>query len=181
MKRRVAPDPELFADCPAAPSPEAGRSSVWPAADPRLPREFPSASSRPCVSETADFPVAGASFPAEALGAFFERLSRSAFRSRFRLRTTELDYIAAKGLATIRQHAGDFVRQRLAPAFPPNDGRQTPMRGHPVFVAQHATGCCCRGCLAKWHGIPAGRPLTAAEQAYVVEVLMAWIGRQMAR
>ncbi len=156
MKRRVAPDPELFADCPAAPSPEAGRSSVL--AEESVP-----------------------ALPAEALGALFERLSRSAFRSRFRLRTTELDYIAAKGLATIRQHAGDFVRQRLAPAFPPNDGRQTPMRGHPVFVAQHATGCCCRGCLAKWHGIPAGRPLTAAEQAYVVEVLMAWIGRQMAR
>ena len=154
MKRRVAPDPELFADCPAAPSPEAGRSSVL--AEESVP-----------------------ALPAEALGALFERLSRSAFRSRFRLRTTELDYIAAKGLATIRQHAGDFVRQRLAPAFPPNDGRQTPMRGHPVFVAQHATGCCCRGCLAKWHGIPTGRPLTEAEQAYVVEVLMAWIGRQM--
>lgn len=156
MKRRVAPDPELFADCPAAPSSEAGRSSVL--AEESVP-----------------------ALPAEALGALFERLSRSAFRSRFRLRTTELDYIAAKGLATIRQHAGDFVRQRLAPAFPPNDGRQTPMRGHPVFVAQHATGCCCRGCLSKWYGIPAGRPLTAAEQAYVVEVLMAWIGRQMAR
>lgn len=156
MKLRVAPDPELFADCPAAPSPEAGRSSVL--AEESVP-----------------------ALPAEALGALFERLSRSAFRSRFRLRTTELDYIAAKGLATIRQHAGDFVRQRLAPAFPPNDGRQTPMRGHPVFVAQHATGCCCRGCLVKWHGIPAGRPLTEAEQAYVVEVLMAWIGRQMAR
>lgn len=154
MKRRVAPDPELFADCPAAPSPEAGRSSVL--AEESVP-----------------------ALPAEALGALFERLSRSAFRSRFRLRTTDLDYIRTKGLATIRQHAGDFVRQRLAPAFPPNDGRQTPMRGHPVFVAQHATGCCCRGCLAKWHGIPAGRPLTAAEQAYVVEVLMAWIGRQM--
>ena len=155
MKRRVAPDPELFADCPAAPSPEAGPSVLAEESVPAL--------------------------PAEALGALFERLSRSAFRSRFRLRTTELDYIAAKGLATIRQHAGDFVRQRLAPAFPPNDGRQTPMRGHPVFIAQHATGCCCRGCLAKWHGIPAGRPLTAAEQAYVVQVLMAWIGRQMAR
>lgn len=97
------------------------------------------------------------------------------------MRTTELDYIRTKGLATIRQHAEDFVRQRLAPASPPNDGRQTPMRGHPVFIAQHATGCCCRGCLFKWHGIPAERPLTEEEQTYVVEVLMAWIGRQMAR
>ena len=86
-----------------------------------------------------------------------------------------------KGLATIRRHAADFVHTRLAAAFPLNDGRQTPMRGHPVFVAQHATGCCCRGCLGKWHGIPAGRPLTAEEEAYVVDVLMAWIERQMAR
>ncbi|WP_418972302.1 DUF4186 family protein, partial [Alistipes communis] len=45
----------------------------------------------------------------------------------------------------------------------------------------HATACCCRGCLAKWHAIPAGRELTAREQRYVVEVLMAWIERQSAR
>lgn len=55
---------------------------------------------------------------------------------------------------TIRSHASDFVRTRLAPAQIPNDGKQTPMRGHPVFLAQHATGCCCRGCLYKWHRIP---------------------------
>ena len=116
-----------------------------------------------------------------ALSQLFDRLARSAFRSRFRLRAAELEYIETKGLATIRRHAADFVRQRLAPAFPPNDGRQTPMRGHPVFIAQHATACCCRGCLSKWHGIPAERPLTEEEQTYVVTVLMAWIERQMAR
>ena len=114
-------------------------------------------------------------------GDLFERLSRSAFRSKFRLKPEYVEYVNAKGMAAIRRHACDFVRRRLAPAVPSNDGRQTPMRGHPVFIAQHATGCCCRGCLAKWHGIPAGRMLTAAEQGYVVAVIMEWIRRQMER
>lgn len=117
--------------------------------------------------------------PTVDLSPLFARLSRSAFRSRFRLRAKEREYIVQKGLETIRRHAEDFVRTRLAPASPPNDGRQTPMRGHPVFLAQHATGCCCRGCLAKWHGIPAGRPLSDAEQRYIVQVLMTWITRQL--
>lgn len=105
----------------------------------------------------------------------FERLSKSTFRSRFHLSKKDNEYIAEKGLATIRKHAEDFVAKRLAPAVIPNDGKQTPMRGHPVFIAQHATGCCCRGCFFKWHHIPAGRQLTGEEQQYAVAVLMAWI------
>ena len=84
-------------------------------------------------------------------------------------------------METIRRHAADFVRTRLAPAVIPNDGRQTPMRGHPVFIAQHATACCCRGCLANWHGIPPGRELATEEQRYIVAVLTAWIERNGAR
>ncbi len=113
------------------------------------------------------------------LSDLFDRLSKSTFRSRFHLSQKDRDYIAAKGLDTIRQHAKDFVAKRLAPAVIPNDGKQTPMRGHPVFLAQHATGCCCRGCFSKWHHIPAGRQLTAEEQDYAVGVLMAWIGREV--
>ncbi len=108
----------------------------------------------------------------------FNRLSKSAFRSRFHLTQKDRDYIRAKGIDTIRQHAKDFVAKRLAPAVILNDGKQTPMRGHPVFLAQHATGCCCRGCFAKWHHIPAGRELTAEEQDYAVSVLMTWIEKQ---
>ena len=109
----------------------------------------------------------------------FERLAKSSFRSRFSLSAKDKEYIASKGLTTIRQHAEDFVARRLAPAVIPNDGKQTPMRGHPVFIAQHATGCCCRGCFSKWHHISAGRQLTMAEQQYAVAVLMAWIERQI--
>ena len=109
----------------------------------------------------------------------FERLAKSAFRSRFRLTQKDKSYIVSKGMATIRRHAIDFVTKRLAPAVIPNDGKQTPLRGHPVFLAQHATGCCCRGCLSKWHHIPAGRQLTEEEQQYIVAVLMTWIERQL--
>ena len=111
----------------------------------------------------------------------FNRLAQSTFRSRFHLSQKDRDYISAKGLDTIRQHARDFVAKRLAPAMIPNDGKQTPMRGHPVFLAQHATGCCCRVCFSKWHHIPAGRELTKEELNYVVSVLMAWIEKQIGK
>ena len=107
------------------------------------------------------------------------RLKKSAFRARFHLGDKERRYIADKGMDTIRRHAADFVRTRLAPADIPNDGRQTPMRGHPVFIAQHACACCCRGCLNKWYHVPAGRELTQDEQERIVRLLMAWIERQL--
>lgn len=112
--------------------------------------------------------------------ALFKRLAASTFRSRFHLSEKDLLYIEQKGMNVVRRHAADLVAKRLAPAVIPNDGKQTPMRGHPVFLAQHATGCCCRSCLAKWHGIPAGRALTEAEQAYVVSVLLEWIRQELA-
>lgn len=104
------------------------------------------------------------------------RLARSRFRSRFRLNERDAAYAADRGIPTLRTHAYEFVGARLAPAEPKNDGRQTPMRGHPVFVAQHATATCCRGCLHKWHGIPAGRPLSDDEVRYTVAVIVAWLG-----
>ena len=79
---------------------------------------------------------------------------------------------------TIRKHAQDLIGKRLAPAEPVNDGKQTPMRGHPVFIAQHATATCCRSCLEKWHHIPKGRQLTQEQQDYVVDVIMEWIDLQ---
>jgi len=108
----------------------------------------------------------------------FAALGRSKFRSRFRLSGKEAEYLKDKELDTIIQHARDFVAKRLADANPANDGRQTPMRNHPVFIAQHATGTCCRRCLAKWHGIPKGRPLTQDQIEYIIEVLKHWLAGQ---
>lgn len=107
------------------------------------------------------------------------RLSRSAFRRRFTLKGADRAYLERKGLAAVCDHARGFVASRLAPPHPASDGKQTPFRGHPVFVAQHATATCCRGCLAKWHGIARGRPLGAAEQAYILAVLEHWLAREL--
>lgn len=108
-----------------------------------------------------------------------DRLRTSAFRARFSLTEKDKAYVREKGMDTIRRHAQDFVRQRLAPAVPQNDGEQTPMRGHPVFVAQHACACCCRGCLNKWYRVPKGVALDERQQEKIVNLLMAWIERQM--
>jgi hypothetical protein len=112
------------------------------------------------------------------LDELFAALLRSAFRRRQRLGAKDRAYLAERTLPTVLDHARQFVVQRLAPAQPVNDGRQTPMRGHPVFVAQHATATCCRGCLAKWHRIPGGKELSAAEVEYVVRVIERWLTSQ---
>jgi len=105
----------------------------------------------------------------------FRRLSRSAFRRKFRLQGRELAYLQTWGLDRVMQQGETFIDQRLAPAEPRNDGRQTPWRGHPIFVAQHATATCCRGCLAKVHEIAAGHALTAEEGAHVLAALRRWL------
>ena len=106
------------------------------------------------------------------------RLNHSPFRSRIRLRGKELDYLRRKGLSEVLKHAAEFIEKRLASASPENDGKQTPWHNHPVFVAQHATATCCRGCLQEWHQIPKGRELTPEEQQYIVEVVRSWLLRQ---
>lgn len=107
------------------------------------------------------------------------KLQKSKFRSSFHLTANDKNYIKEKGLNVIRAHAEEFVLRRLAPSSIPNDGKQTPMRGHPIFVAQHACACCCRGCLNKWYRIPIGTTLTASQQAKIVNLLMAWIDTEM--
>ena len=107
-----------------------------------------------------------------------EKLNKSAFRSKFHLSQKDIDYINEKGLDTIRQHATDFIKKRLAPKIIENDGEQTPMRGHPVFIAQHACACCCRGCLNKWYKVKKDVELTEIQQEKIVNLLMAWIERE---
>ncbi len=109
----------------------------------------------------------------------FKRLEKSAFRSSFHLDQKDREYIAAKGTDKIKEHAEDFISKRLAPAYIANDGRQTPMRGHPVFKAQHACACCCRGCLEKWYHVPKNVELTQDQQRRIVNMLMAWIKKEM--
>ena len=108
-----------------------------------------------------------------------QKLSCSKFRNSFYLRESDLKYIETKGIDTIKSHAYDFINNRLAPKYIVNDGKQTPMKGHPVFVAQHATATCCRGCLYKWHKIEKNKKLNQQEIIYIVNLIMCWIYKEM--
>ena len=108
-----------------------------------------------------------------------DRLAKSKFRSSFKLKAKDIEYIRAKGLDVIYSHACDFIKERIAPQNPENDGKQTPTKNHPVFIAQHATATCCRGCIEKWHKFPKNRALTQDEQTYLVNIIMEWIKRQI--
>ena len=103
------------------------------------------------------------------------RLSKSKFRSSFHLTKKMKEYVKEKGIDKIKEHAYDFINKRLKPEIIPNDGKQTPMKGHPVFISQHATATCCRGCLEKWHHIPKGRELSSKEVEYIVNLIIKWI------
>jgi G:T-mismatch repair DNA endonuclease (very short patch repair protein) len=114
------------------------------------------------------------------IDALFETLATQPFRTRFHLRGREAAMVELRGMDVIRRHARELLAKKLVPAHPVKDGKQTPYRGHPVFVAQHATATCCRGCLARWHDIPKGHELTTAERDYVVDVISRWIEKDLA-
>lgn len=108
----------------------------------------------------------------------FSALEKSTFRQKFHLHGKDREYLNNKGLNTILSHAHDFISKRLAPAYPPNDGKQTPFKGHPVFVAQHASASCCRSCLEKWHKIPKGKQLSTNEISYICAIIEHWIRKE---
>jgi len=109
------------------------------------------------------------------LDAVLARLRESDFRRRQKLGTAERNYLRIKKLPVVMEHARQFILDRVAPAEPANDGKQTPMKGHPVFIAQHATATCCRGCLEEWHDIPKGEPLTEPQIDYILSVIEHWL------
>ena len=108
-----------------------------------------------------------------------KRLNKSKFRSSFHLKEKDKLYIQEKGLETIERHAYDFINKRLAPSHILNDGHQTPMKGHPVFISEHATATCCRKCLEKWYHIPQNRNLSKEEIDFIVSLIMAWIKQKI--
>lgn len=112
-------------------------------------------------------------------GDVLDKLSKSKFRNSFHLKEKDIKYINEKGYEKIKEHAYDFINKRLASACIPNDGKQTPMKGHPVFIAQHACACCCRGCLEKWHHIPKEKKLSDSEINFIVNLIIKWISKEV--
>ena len=106
-----------------------------------------------------------------------ELLSKSKFRSSFHLRKYMIKYINDKGINTIENHTEDFIEKNLSKLLP-NDGKQTPTKAHPVFIAQHATATCCRGCIEKWYHIPKNKELTKKEKKFIKALIITWINRE---
>lgn len=119
------------------------------------------------------------SFGMQTIEQALDKLEQSEFRKSFHLKENDRIYIQEKGMDVIRDHAYAFISSRIAPKSISNDGKQTPVKGHPVFIAQHATACCCRKCLNKWYHVPMGVSLSAQQQGKIVNLLMAWIERQL--
>jgi Domain of unknown function (DUF4186) len=115
-----------------------------------------------------------------SIDATLSALAKQPFRARFHLRGREAATVELRGMEAVREHARELLAARVAPAAPRNDGKQTPYRGHPVFVAQHATATCCRNCLERWHGIAKDRALTGDELEYAVDVICRWIEADLA-
>ena len=114
----------------------------------------------------------------EDINQMLENLKKSKFRSGFHLRKYMFSYIDEKGMDVVRSHAAQFVNQKLSVYNPKTDGRQTPMKNHPVFIAMHACACCCRGCLEKWYHIPRERNLTEVEKERIINLLMTWLEKE---
>ena len=107
-------------------------------------------------------------------------LSKTKFRGSFHLNNEMKEYVNNKGIDKIKSDAIELITKRIAPASIPNDGKQTPMKQvHPVFIAQHATGTCCRNCLFKIHDIDKEKELTKKEIDYIVKVIMTWINSEV--
>ena len=103
------------------------------------------------------------------------KLSTDGRLEKFALGDPEKEYVTSRGMDILRLHATDFVNKRLAPANPKNDGRQTPTKGHPVFIAQHACGCNDRISLEEFFGYEKGRELTDKEVTRIVDAILRWI------
>ena len=109
------------------------------------------------------------------------KLEKSKFRSSFHLKRKEIEYIEKNGIEKIKTQAYEIINKRLKPKIIKNDGKQTPMKNHPVFIAQHATATCCRTCLYKWHHIKQNKELTEHEIDFITTLIIEWIRRNYER
>ena len=107
------------------------------------------------------------------------KLSKNKDLSQFKLGDAEIEYVTSRGIEILRLHATDFIQKRIAPADPKNDGHQTPAKGHPVFIAQHACGCHDRDAVEKFFSFKKGKKLNEGEVTLIVNVIIDWIEEQV--
>lgn len=107
----------------------------------------------------------------------FEKIRHTYWNWSFTKR--ELNAARRKGRIGIRDALEKRIRSSVGSEKPFKDGAQTPWSGNVLYYAQHATACCCRTCIAEWHDIPAGRPLTEEEIQYLLELACLYIDNRI--
>ncbi len=109
-----------------------------------------------------------------------EKVAKCDYRAEIDLGAEDIEYINSRGFDMMIKHAQDFVERRLGPARPRNEGKQTPLKGHPLFLAQHATGSDSRRALSEYHGIAEGKELSRQQIDYVTDVVLRWLEERLA-
>ena len=107
------------------------------------------------------------------------QLSKSPVYNEIYLTQKERKYYLERNCEEMRKETEEIVRKSLEKKISPKKDKHTRQWGHPVYVAQRATGCCCRKCLYEWHNIPVNRRMTENEVRYVTDLLMEWMKRDM--
>ena len=114
------------------------------------------------------------------INTLLDSLAKAKFRGSFHLNKKMKDYVKEKGMEKIISDAYEIIKKRIAVKNPLNDGKQTPMKQvHPVFIAEHATGTCCRGCLERIHHISKNKELNEEEINYIINIIKTWIEREI--
>ena len=87
------------------------------------------------------------------------------------------DYAEKHGREGLADIAASQLRSGRMIGYSPRwDSQQTAMlRGTIVHWARHAVACCCRRCIAYWHGIPMSATLTEADINYFQELIMQYL------
>lgn len=106
-------------------------------------------------------------------------LAKTKYRRQYVLSPKLKEYCRQTGMEKLRRKAFEIVREKVSSPYYKGEGRQTPLDGHPIYIAMHATGTCCRTCLEVWHSIVSGRRLTEKDIIYIVDTIMEWIKRQL--
>jgi hypothetical protein len=108
----------------------------------------------------------------------FKRLKKSSICNKFTLKEHEWNYLANRGLDAVLLEGRSIIIHRFSEDDSNHNCKNSPLRHHPVLVALHATGCCCRSSLFKWHGVDKEMELREKDIFYILLIIKEWFVRE---
>ncbi|WP_372655987.1 DUF4186 family protein [Halobacteriovorax sp.] len=108
----------------------------------------------------------------------FRRLGCSKVCCKFKLKDEQWEYLAKRGFDTILLEGRSLIVKIFNEDSLSHSCKVAPVQTHPIYIALHATGTCCRSSLEKWHKIPKSKELKEKDIFYILLVVKEWIIRQ---